>query len=311
MIKKKKKEEKEKKEKRVKGVKVGLFQTAWQHIRRSPLQSLAAIMVMWLNFLVATALVVLVLGFASLLNYFESRPEVTAFLRDEATEVQVQQLNQQLSSLEGVKETKYVSKKDALEIYREQNKNNPLLLEMVTANILPASFEISAVSPDQLTKIAEFLEKEKEVVEEVIFQKDVVEKLSFWVGVIRNGGLAIAGILSLVSWVVIMVIIGMKIAAHADEISALRSLGADSLYIQAPFLLEGVIYGLVGFLLGWSLVFGAIFYWHGEISTFFEPILVLPGETRIIVTIFLAELLAGVVFGLMAAWMATRRYLRK
>jgi len=291
-------------------VQTGHLRTAWHHIRRSPIQSFAAIMVMALNFLVATALVVLVLGFNSLLSYFETRPEVTAFLKDEATPAQIDQLKDELAGLEGVKEAKFISKEEALEIYREQNKDNPLLLEMVTANILPASFEISAVSPDQLTKVAQFLKEKGDLVEEVIFQKDVVERLSFWIGVIRNSGIALVGLLSLVSLAVIMVIIGMKIATHADEISALRSLGATSFYIQAPFLLEGMIYGLVGCLLGSSLIFGAVFYWRGEIASFFDPISVLPSE-RVMVFIFLGELLAGIIFGLIVAWMATRRYLKK
>ena len=212
---------------------ISLRKTTWYHIRRSPFQSLAAVMVMWLNFLVATVLIVLVFAFSTLLRYFESRPEVTAFLKDSVTEAQVQELKQRVFGIEGVK---------------EQNKDNPLLLEMVTANILPASLEISAVSPDQLNKIAEFLKKEAGV-EEVVFQKDVAEKLSSWIKAVRNGGVTTVSFLSFVSLMVIMVIVGMKIASHQDEISALRSLGAADSYIQAPFLLEGVIYGVVGALL--------------------------------------------------------------
>lgn len=265
---------------------------------------------MWLNFLVATTLIVLALGFASLLSYFETRPEVTAFLKDEASATEINQLRDELVSLPGVKEANFISKDEALKIYREQNKNNPLLLEMVTADILPASFEISAISPDYLTKVAEFLNGQENVVEEVIFQKDVVEKLSFWIETIRNAGIVVVSLLSLVSLVVIMVIIGMKIATHADEINALRSLGASGFYIQAPFLLEGMIYGLFGSLFGWSLIFGAIFYWRENIEAFFNPISVLP-QGRTIIFILVAELSFGIIFGLITALMASRRYLRK
>jgi len=288
-----------------------MFSSLWHHLRRSPFQSLAAILVMWLNFLAATILLVLIFVFSSLLNYFETRPEVTAFLKDKVSQAQVEQMRQQLSQFEGVKEVRFVSKEEALRIYREQNKDNPLLLEMVSAEILPASLEISAISPEYLTKVADFLKEKKDLVEEVVFQRDVVERLSFWIRTIRNGGLATVGFLSFVSLVVIMVIIGMKIAAHRDEISILRSLGASHCYIQTPFLLEGVIYGLIGALLGALLVFGAVFYWRSQIETFFAPIAIFPKEWRLVILTFFSELAAGALLGLIAAWLATYRYLKK
>jgi len=294
-----------------KKVKMGLRKIIWHHLRRSPFQSLAAVLIMWLNFLAATILIVLIFGFSSLLAYFEGKPEVTAFLRDGVTEPKIQQLRQQTTELEGVKEVRFVSKEKALEIYRKQNENNPLLLEMVTADILPASLEVSAVNPDYLTQIAAFFKQKTELVEEVVFQKDVVERLSFWARAIRNGGIVMVAFLSLVSLIIIMVIIGMKIAAHRNEISVLRSLGATNFYIQAPFLLEGMFYGLVGPLLGVLLVGGAVFYWRAQIGGFFAPIPVIPREIKPILFCVLGELAAGVFLGLIAAWLATRRYLRR
>ncbi len=294
-----------------KRAKISLSRNTWHHIRRSPFQSLAAILIMWLNFLMASLLVVLVLGFGVLLSHFESRPEVTAFLKDDSTKAQIQQLQQKAAAMEGVKEVRFVSKDEALKIYREQNKDNPLLLEMVSASILPASLEIAATEPGFLVKIADFLKGEKKVVEEVIFQQDVVERLSFWVKTIRNGGIIAVGFLSFVSLVVIMVIIGMKIAAHQDEISVLRSLGAANFYIQGPFLLEGIFYGITGALLGLSLVFGVLFYFRERIEGFFDPISVLPQDVNLLAMIFAGELLAGAILGLIASWLATRRYLKK
>lgn len=266
---------------------------------------------MWLNFLAATILLALIFIFSSLLNYFETRPEVTAFLKDKIGQEQVEQMRQQLSQFEGVKEVRFVSKEEALRIYQEQNKNNPLLLEMVSAEILPASLEISAISPEHLTKVAEFLKEKSDLVEEVVFQQDVIERLSFWIRTIRNGGLATVGFLSFVSLVVIMVIIGMKIAAHRDEITVFRSLGATNCYIRAPFLLEGLIYGLVGSLLGSLMVFAGAFYWRNQIESFFAPIIVLPQDLRLVMLALGAELAAGALLGLIAAWLATYRYLKK
>jgi cell division transport system permease protein len=290
--------------------KIGHLQRMWFHIRRSPFQSLAAFLVMWLNFLLVTLLAVLIIGFGSLLNYFQARPEVTAYLKDEALKSQVEQLQTNLQQMEGIKEVRFVSKQEALELYREQNKDNPLLLEMVSADILPASLEISAEGPKYLNAAAETLKSREQVIEEVVYQKDVVENLSFWTRVIRNGGLGAVGFLTFVSLAVIMVIIGMKLATHRQEIKALRSLGATGFYIQAPYLLEGLFYGFWGSIIGSGIIFGALYYWQDMISSFFSPIMVIPTLEQMGLILGL-EMAGGLFLGLVAASLATSRYLKK
>ncbi len=291
-------------------VKIGPFTRMWYHIRRSPFQSISAFLVMWLNFLLVSLLAVLIIGFGSLLNYFQERPEVTAFLKDEANQSQVEQVQDDLAGLEGIKEVRFISKQEALELYREQNQDNPLLLEMVSADILPASLEISAEGPEYLSAAAEALRSETDLVEEVVYQKDIVENLSFWTGVIRNGGLGAAAFLTFISLAVIMVIIGMKLATHRQEINALRSLGATGFYIQAPYLLEGIFYGFWGSLIGSGLVFGGLYYWQDKVNHFFAPIQVIPSLEQMGIILGL-EMIGGMILGLIASSIAAARYLKK
>jgi len=144
--------------------KINSLASAWHNIRRSPLQSLAAVLIMWLNFVMASVLIALVIIFNGLLGYFQSRPEVSIYLDDKATSVQIQNLKQEISQMAGVKEVRFVSKDDALKIYREQNIDNPLLLEMVSSSILPASLEISAVDPEYLSGVVQSLETKTEII---------------------------------------------------------------------------------------------------------------------------------------------------
>src|SRR3989344_1138716 len=128
---------------------------AFQYIRRTPYQALAAIIVMILTFLVATTVILVSLGSTSLLKYFESRPQITAYFEDAKSKEDLDSLIAKLTGKDFVSSVKYISKEEALEIYREQNKNDPILLEMVTADILPASLEISATMPVYLSGLAE------------------------------------------------------------------------------------------------------------------------------------------------------------
>lgn len=119
------------------------LKTALGNIRRSPFQALAATFVLTLTFFVAT--IVSVLGYSSsqLLSYFATRPQVIAFLKDSATTDQIAALQHQLEADSRVREVRYVSKEEALSIYKNATSDNPLLGQLVSPSIFPASLEFS------------------------------------------------------------------------------------------------------------------------------------------------------------------------
>ena len=113
------------------------FRTALDYIRRSPFQALAAVFVLTLTFFVATLVSVLTYSSSKLISYFETRPQVIAFLKDDAPQESVALLQHQLEADTRIKETKYVSKEEALSIYKKATSDNPLLGELVSPSIFP------------------------------------------------------------------------------------------------------------------------------------------------------------------------------
>lgn len=97
----------------------------------------------------------------------KTTPSVTAFLKDQASNSQVQSLIEEIKKINGVKKVNFVSKEEAFKIYQEQNKNDPALLELVTVNILPASIEIYLDDFTLKAKIAQLI-KNKTFVSNVI-----------------------------------------------------------------------------------------------------------------------------------------------
>lgn len=75
-------------------------------------------------------------------EYKEQRPAVVAYFKEDVTQEEISQLTDKIRLEEGVMDVKYISKEEALKKYKEQIKNDSALLELVTANILPASLEI-------------------------------------------------------------------------------------------------------------------------------------------------------------------------
>jgi len=212
-----------------------LIKIATQRIVRNPYNSMAAVLVMFLAFFISGVFVIITIGSNQLITYFESRPQVTAFLRDGTSSEQVKEIQDKLSKTQVVSSSKYISKEEALKIYKERFKDDPILTEFVTADILPASIEVSTHKLEDLSQVAESLENET-AVEEVIFQRNIVDTLQSWSRAVRNIGIGIIIFLLVTSFLTTLIVIGLNISIHKDEIEIMRLVGATSWYVRTPFI---------------------------------------------------------------------------
>lgn len=285
------------------------FANTWTNIRRSPYQSLAAVGVLWLTFFVISVVVLLAAGSQMVLRYFETRPQATAFFKDGVSQEEIEALKQQLTATGKIKELRFVSKQEALAIYREQNKNDPLLLEMVTADILPASLEVATTDLSYLQGVVDILQQ-NEGVEEVIFQQEIVAALQNLTTTVRRVGLGIVAFLSLISFLIVMVIISLKVAAKKTEIKILHLIGASRSYIRLPFVFEGIFYGLIGAFWGWGLAYLIVLYSTPLLVKFFAGINLLPIPVLLMLALLGVELMIGILIGSLSGFLAAKRYFK-
>lgn len=282
---------------------------AKRNIRRTPFQAIAASMVMFLTFFALLIFLLLAAGSQAILRYYESKPQVIAFFKDGTTETDIVAIQTALSREDKVTQTKFVSKEEALKIYRERNKNDPTLLELVTANILPASMEISTATPDDLAGVAEILKKEP-VVSEVIVPEDVVASLTSATKVIRIVGGTTVIFLILFAILIILMIIGFKIRIKRDEIEIMRLVGASPGFIRAPFILEGIFYGLSGAFVSWVIIYLTLWYFTPFIQGYLGEVKLLPPDPLFMLALLGSGLVIAAVVGGLGSIMAVRRYLR-
>lgn len=281
--------------------------TAWKNIRRSPYQAMAAILIMTLTFLAISFFTFLLVGSSKVINYFESKPQVTAFFRNEAKQADIDQLKNQLQATGKIASIKFVSKDEALKIYKEQNKNDPLLLDLVTADVLPSSFEISTVKIEDMAAVSNTLTKSA-LVSDVIYQKDVVSTLTSWTGAIRQIGLVLVVLLSLVSIFIMATIIGIKISQKKEDIEIMKLIGATNWYIRWPFLTEGILYGIIGAIIGWSIATVGLLYATPFLESFLKGIPVLPASYIELLILLGLEIGFAIFLGAVSSFLAVLRY---
>jgi cell division transport system permease protein len=279
-------------------------------MRRSPYQAAAAVMIMTLTMFVGLVFFLLSLGSQQLLTYLEQKPQVIAFFNDTVTnDGQISETVTQLQETNKTASIKFVSKEKALEIYRERNKSDPLLLELVTANTLPASLEVSAKNVSDLPQLYEVL-KQAPNVEDISYQKDVVNSLIGILDKIRKGGLALVTFLLLTSLFTILTIIGMKIALRKDEVEVEKLVGATSSYIRLPFILEGVFYGGFGAVVSWTILYLIIFLSTPTLAPFLSGLNLLPVSPIFMLEVLAGAVLFGALVGSIGSFLAVWRYLK-
>lgn len=276
------------------------LKTALGYIRRSPFQAMAATFVLTLTFFVATLVAVLVYSSSQLINYFETRPQVIAFLKDSATETNIADLQHKLEANGKVKEVKYVSKEEALSIYKKATSDNPLLGQLVSPSIFPASLEFSVSDLNFAQGVIDDV-KEEAVVDSVGFTAalggessldDVVSRLQTITLYVRIGGAVFVGMLALTSFVVLLIIISMRMSTRKEEVEILDLIGATQNFIRSPIIIEAYLYSFFGVVLGWIIAFIGILYLAPSAVMYFGEIPVLPRETVGIFQLF------GIIFGI-------------
>ena len=278
-------------------------------LRRSPYQAMAAALAMSLTFFVSSIFIVLIVGGQLVLKYIEQRPQVIAFFKDDTKETRIAEIANEVKSTGLVREVKYVSKEEALAIYRERNKDDPLLLESVTADFLPASIDISINRAQDIEAVTKQV-KDRPEVERVITPENLVGQLVKWTKTIRIGGIIFVSTLMTVSFLIIIMVIGMRIALRRDEISIMSLVGATKWYVSRPFFIEGALYGIVGASVAVFLVYSLLLFYSPNIQSFLGPILVFPINPLFFLYLWLAEVFAASTVGIVGAAIALYRYLR-
>jgi cell division transport system permease protein len=232
----------------------------------------------------------------------EARVEVVAYLRDDASPSAIAGAQEQIEALPGVRAVRYVSREEALQIARRELEELSAVFGSIDSNPLPASLEVSLNAGQRdaaaVRGVAQAVEAIP-LVEEVRYGADWLDM----VFMLRRVAAVATMILGLGFAAVASLIIGaairMAIFARRDEIIIMQLVGATDSFIRRPFLLEGVITGLIGAVLALVATWGTYRLLSGAVF----QLAWMPDAW------LLVGLAAGGVVGLLASTIAVRRHL--
>ena len=280
---------------------------AWQGFWRNAMMSLAATATVVLMLVLLAALFIVISGLNSGLEFIESKVAVTVRLVDDLPYDDRQELEAEILSLPGVAGVEYVSPREALERLKETYRETGQELDTGGATItLFASFEISLSDPDASGSVGAAL-ADDERVERILTKQAEYDALLGIINVIRTVGIAVVGLVGLT--VLFMIINTIRIAVHsrATEIEIMRLVGASDSFIRWPFILEGILCGLIGALVTVILVSAV---W-GQIQPTMVNLFQMPTavSSQFLASISLLVMAVGLGVGAVGSWISVRSYL--
>jgi len=249
----------------------------------------------------------------------ESRINIQVWIHDDAEYVDIEGLQVALEGHENVATVHLVDKDEALERFTYMTQESPQIVEQLQDNPLPRSLEIELIDTQEIDGVLSLIRGSEEFPliadppsdpeRALAYGQGIVETLLGATQTARYAGIALVGILAVVSLIFINNTIRLAIYARRNELSIMRLVGASNGFIRAPFILEGILQALVGAILA-ILVLLAIksFVFPGLQETL--AFITFNFTNALMTEIALILLASGVVIGTLGAIIAMRRYLK-
>jgi cell division transport system permease protein len=189
-------------------------------------------------------------------DYWYGKVEVSIFLKKDVTQDQRDQLRTELESMPDVERVYYESKDDAWKRFKEQFKDAPDVVANTDPDVLPESFRVKLKDPRKFEVVSSAFADRPGVVN-VYNQKEVLKKFFKVLNGIRFAMLLFASLSLAAAAVLIGITVRVAAFSRRRETGIMRLVGASNLYIQLPFLLEGVLAGVAGALIATVLLSAA------------------------------------------------------
>lgn len=284
--------------------------------------SLASVLVMTVTLIVIGSLSFFNATLDTLFAELHNKIDINVTFVTSAKESDILNIKQTLESLPEVLLVTYTSREEALATFKERHAGDQSILaalEELGENPLGATLNIKARDPAQYASVAEFLEGGDSlsapgitIIDRVNYfqNKTAIDRLVKITAVADKLGLILSLFLIFVSVVIAFNTIRLTIYIVREEISVMRLVGASTAYIQGPFVVLGVIYGLSAAIIT-LVAFVVITYWLGGLTAgFLAGFNIFSYYQRNFLEIALIIIVSGTFIGAFSSILAIRKYLK-
>lgn len=276
-------------------------------LKRNIWLSIASILTVMISLTLLGSAVFFLANTSQVAETFESQVEIAVFLDKSFERDQISELQSQLEQIEGVAAVTLTTREQAISEFEGSMGTGSLLDDLGGINPFPDKLTINATDARLVEGIAMQV-TEISGVDKVRYGQGILEQLINFTHWLRWIGIGVVAAFSFASILLISLSIKTNVNSREKEIQIMRLVGASNTFVRSPFLIEGLIIGLIGAILATAAV-GAGYTWLLQymISTLaFMPIV---ANQQFIINVLLLMLLSGMAMGVMASAFSVRKFL--
>ncbi|OFI07503.1 cell division protein FtsX [Clostridium acetireducens DSM 10703] len=283
---------------------------AFKNLKRNRTLSTASIATVAATLFILGVFMLTVLNVKQGITEVESKVEVKVFLKDDITINEKKQLENKIKDTDGVVEVIYESKEKALEKFKKQlgEQNKTLVQGYDKKNPMPSSYIVKVKTPDKVNNVVSNV-KDMKGIDTIRYGREIVNKIMSITKTIKWIGVVMFSVLAGVSLFLIGNTIKLTVYSRRREIKIMKYIGATDWFIRWPFILEGIIIGLLGGLISTIILYYSYNFVYARMSSgliimqLMNPIYILSG----ILWIFI---ILGIIIGTLGSILSIRRFLQ-
>ena len=275
---------------------------------RNVTMTVAMIITMTVSLTMLGASVLLYMQVNQMKDFYYGEIEVSIFLREDVTEAQRTAISQAIDGNPLVQSKTYESREDAFEKFKVLWRDSPDFINSVGPDSLPESYRVKLKDPEQYAAFADQM-KGQQGIQDIVDQRELLNKVFDIFNSIQVMALVVAGVMALAALLLVGNTIQVAAYSKRREVAVMKLVGASNWFIQAPFVLEAVVAGLIGSILGFTFLFvSKIVLLDGRLQALTNVLTPIPNSN----VWLMLPLLAGVgsVVSAITAWITLRFYLR-
>lgn len=299
-----------------------MFVAGWKNFARGGAVSAATVLIMTVTLTIIGSLIFLSALLSFTLNTIKDKVDVSVYFVTTASETDVLAVKSQIEKLPQVASVTYTSAIDALAAFRARHASDQLTLQALDelgGNPLDASLSVRAKDPSGYESIVNFLEASPalssggtSIVDRINYaqNKDVIDRLALAIAATREIGFIVVILFALASILIAFATIRLAIYTAKDEIAVMRLVGASNAYIQGPFIVTGIVTGLLAAAVVLILLWPTTRYVGMKTQNWFGGFNIASYYSSHFTLIFSILIGSGVLLGAIASVIAIRRYLK-
>ena len=288
------------------------FRRALANIRQNVFVNAVTIGTITLALLIVSLFLLFIVNLENAAENWSKRVQVTVYFDKDLSAKEQATIRNKIVALPGAARVTYVSREEALKRFRARLRGQETLLEGVRPDVLPTSFEIALTGNSRDTEGVErfvLLLKRIPGITEVQYGEEWVSRFNSFLAFMRLMGLLLGGFLLIVVVFIVSNTIKLTIYARRDELEIMSLVGATRFFIQAPFLLEGIIQGLAGALVALILLFGLFEGFLHNAGDFLDYNPALTGLDFLPLEYIGSLLVAGALLGFIGSLSSLKRFI--